>query len=414
MVYIKGSKKLLEAIKEHQITNIPMEAKLAVVEMPGDLPNLEQLQNIPVIFVVTGMVNLNEWRLINNYQTATLQTIPGIIQHYLDALSIEENEDECEITYNEPIDDQPEYIKQPSGQPAQVHYNAPAPGLANQHEIFSQQSTRGMIAAFFSASGGVGKTFTSINIAGAAALNGINTIAVDLDFGYGDMDTAVGLVEPTQRDKVIDRKARVPKTGWATVPKWRRYAPNLETNLLRHNSELSVLPCYPYAGSEIPSTEIEDLIVTLAEKFDMVAIDLGVDAFSPHASTALRLADKVFLIGSQDEKTIGKLTQYLCSDYAQKEKTELIINMVKATGYYSPKEISVKLGFGEFNEIPLDHQGVNAAQKAHKLTVQLRGSAAGDAVKAIASKHLPFEIDYDQGLAKKTLLSSIKQVFRRG
>ncbi len=170
---------------------------------------------------------------------------------------------------------------------------------------------RAPIAVSFSSEGGVGKTFVASNMACYVSLAGIPTVAVDLDMGYGDLDTAVGLVDPNVRTKVIDKKAKVPENGWVTVSDWRRYAVNLKQNILQHNSGLYVIPAYPYAGSDISESEIEDLLYTVSETFGFVVADLGVDGFSPHARVALRMADVVMLVGGQSEKTIGKISHFL-------------------------------------------------------------------------------------------------------
>jgi len=416
LICVKGSKKLTEALAAFEITSKPQSAVCTVIEIPGYYDELNRLtDNSSVIVVITGMVNLKEWKIIQKFKHANLESLPGKIESYLQTFEQQEEPDisfefeEDTFEENTPVTHQHDTV-------TSINKVQDKP----QHtSIFNQSfNKRGYIAASFSASGGVGKTFSSINMGGCAALVGISTVAVDLDFGFGDMDTAMGLVDPRQRDKVLDKKAVVPKNGWATVAEWRRFARDLKGSLLRHNSGLYVLPCYPYAGNEIPGTEIEDLILTLAEQFDLVVIDLGVDAFSPHARTALNLADTVFLIGGQDEKTIGKLTQFLGTENAHTKKMKLVINMVVPTGYYTPKEVAKKLGFDSYDEIPLDTQGVNAAKKNRKLAIQLNGSTAGNAVKVIASKRLPFQqLAYEEQLVgggKKSLFSGLKSMFRRG
>jgi len=222
LIYVIGSSATKNTLKNFDTATDPYKAKCLVVEVPGYLSELNHLQDLSIacVFVVTGMVNLIEWRFIKDHDIATLQNVPGIIQSHLNTL--EENNDKYEITFN----DQPENSRQLENEPVQEQYNT----QARQHETFNQQKKRGTILAFFSAAGGVGKTFTSINVAGTAALNDIETVVVDMDFGFGDIDTATGLVDPTQRERVIDKKATVPKTGWATVPEWRHYAQTLKTS----------------------------------------------------------------------------------------------------------------------------------------------------------------------------------------
>ncbi len=410
MIYMKGSETLKEILKNYDTTSNLTNAACAVVEMPGNLKTVTSITGIPVVIVVAGMVTLQEWKAIKNLKMTQLKSIPAILDEVLENLPKQEDiPDEIDLCF---ADNEPKYcpgVSEEETMPASRQQLSPAL-RRNKIEMFNKSyAQRGYIAASFSAAGGVGKTFTSINIGGEAAIKGVDTVVVDLDLGYGDIDTATGLVDPAHRNKVIGKKALAPKEGWATVKEWRKYARDLKGSLLRHNSGLYILPSYPYAGDEISEVETEELILSLSEVFDFVMIDLGVNAFAPHARTALNMANTIFMIGGQDEKTIAKFTHFELKESQHREKMRLVINMVKPTGYYTPKEIAKKFEFKEYNEIPNDEQGVNAAKKARKLSVQLKGSPAGEAVKAIVARHLPFEIEYEpQDSSQKTWLANIK------
>lgn len=401
MIYVIGTEKITGALAGYELTDDPDKASCTIIEMPG---NYDQLVNMPdALVVVTGMVTLKDWRLIENRDWTTIDSLPDKIKSIIS-------------TQNQLLEEIPELeVPEPLVSNAAFNNNNQSANIKprpRHADLFSRDyHSRGRIIASFSASGGVGKTFSAINIGGFAAIEGLQTVVADLDFGFGDVDTATGLVDPARRDKVIDRRATGPKSGWATVVSWRNHARDLKGNLLRHNSGLYVLPSYPYAGNDMSEVEIEDLLLTLSEQFELVVVDLGVDAFSPHARAALKLASTVFLIGGQDEKTIGKLTQFLASKDGHIEKMKLVINMVQPTGYYTPREIARKLSFNTYEEIPLDVQGVNAAKKANKLPVQLGGCSSGEAVKQIASRHL--QIAYEQTTTRKTFLSGLKLFSRR-
>lgn len=434
LFYIKGSTEFFDVLGDIETTDDLSNAQCAVVEIPGSIDSLKQLPNIPIVVVITSMLTYKDWKTIQKHEITYIENVQSKLEDY--TLKTQPK-DETDMFFDPPEEEQVQ--TQPQSKKTQLisesenmeieeksiteetipprNTSTTLKPRQRNHDIFERSNNnRAHIIASFSASGGVGKTFSTINIGGSAALEGISSVAVDLDFGFGDIDTAIGLVDPSKRDKIIDKKGFAPKTGWATVAQWRQYARNLKGNLLRHNSGMYILPCYPHVGYDtIPDTEIEDLILTLAEQFDLITIDLGVDAFSPHARTALKIADTVFLVGGQDEKTIGKLTQFLGTKESHIEKMRLIINMVTPTGYYAPKEIAKKLNFNTFDEIPMDQQGVNAANKARKLTIQLNGSAAGEAVKKIAGKHLPFhQLSVNQiEKQKKNLFSGVKSILRR-
>ncbi|MTI84396.1 MAG: hypothetical protein FH756_10925 [Firmicutes bacterium] len=403
MICIFGSEILLDTLNDFKISPSLNKAKYAVIEMPGNNEKLQGLQGIPVIVVITDMITAREWDLIKTHDTANLKTIRPKLEELIAQEEPASSEDDLTLDF------QPEEVEGPVQPPKQTPerpQNLTPPAIARP------QIQKGYIASSFSAAGGVGKTFTSINLAGYMALKSVSSAVIDLDLGYGDVDTATGLMSPEQRDKVIDKKAKVPKNGWATVANWRDYARNLKGSLLQHNSKLYILPSYPFSGDTLPAEEIEDLILAMAENFDFVMIDLGVNAFSAHSKKALELSDTIFIVGGQDEKTLGKFNHFHES-HPDTKNMRLSINMVDPKGFYTPKETAKKLGFKDFDEIPLDTMGVNAAKKAKKLAVQFKECTAGEAVKKIAAKHLPFEIEYENQEKSTSFFSGLKSIFGR-
>ena len=267
----------------------------------------------------------------------------------------------------------------------------PAPPLERRRPpSFRAVSSRGRIVCCFSSAGGVGKTFMSTNLACAAALSGVPGIVVDMDLGYGDVDIATGLTRGAGDSRLVlaDRKARGPKSSWATVTTWREHARNLKEGILQHHSGLYVLPSYPYAGEGISASETEELLDVLADIFSLVVVDLGVNAFSPYAKASLSMADTVFIIAKQDTKSIGKVSHFLKQEGGRREGMKFVVNMVDPAAYYSPGEVASECGFDEYETVPLDVAGVSAATRRLQMVVQLKGSAAGEAVWGIAGRHL--------------------------
>ena len=275
-----------------------------------------------------------------------------------------------------------------------------------RRQILNPRTTRGIIVASYSSSGGVGKTFMACNVSALCATQNVSTVLVDLDLGFGNIDIETGLVDEVERDRVIDKRT-MPKSNWATVTDWRKHAIDLKANTLRHNSGLYVVPSFPYAGKELPEAEIEDLLHTLSEMYDLVVVDLGVDGFSNQARVALRMSNAIMIVAGQDPKTIGKLTHFLNQEGGKNDKMHLVFNMRKPTGYYNPKEVAKKMMFEKYYSVPLDEEGVNAARVHHKLVVQIPGSIAGEAVKNFSAAVLPFNIDAGEIVRPKKINANI-------
>lgn len=408
-MYVKGSNRLIETLSDFETTNDLNNARCAVIEMPGNDHELKIIKNIPVFVVITDILTSREWSLIQGHTTANLKSIRQKLEDFLQSLEDVPGKNEV-IYFDDSVPgEEPQQYSPQQQEPLKLPQTIPAHRYSS---TIQPDSNQGYIATSFSAAGGVGKTFTSTNIGGAAAINGVSTVVLDLDLGYGDVDTATGLVSPENRTRVVDRKAFVPKNGWATIQNWRDYARDLKGSLLRHSSGLYVLPSYPFKGKSMPDVEIEDLIHTLAEVFDLVMIDLGVDAFSPHSQKALEMSNTIFIIGGQDEKTLGKFNHFK-EDHPDMSNMRLIINMVDHGGFFSPREVAKKIGFKQFDEIPFDRQGVNAAKKGKKLAVQMPGSSAGNSVNEIAAKHLPLGIQTDIKPKKSFFsFSGLKSILR--
>lgn len=421
MIYFCGSETVKAQIDGFPITDDIKKASCAVIEIPGNLHMLEQISGIPVIAVTTAMLNYREAKALKTSaaKSVTIDQLQVEVSNLLNT-GTNDGEDDFfffdEFDYDSTAALQEKSKMQTSAMKKTINLPEKETPIKFQQEppdILQQHSRRAVIAVSFSAEGGIGKTFVSSAIGCYAALKGIPSVAVDLDLGYGDLDTATGLVSVSDRTKIIDKKAVVPKNGWATVSDWRKYAVSIKQNILKHNSGLYVIPSYPYAGRDLAESEIEDLLYTISEIFGFVVVDLGVDGFSPHARVALKMADIIMLIGGQSEKTIGKISHFLKQEGGYNDKMSLVVNKVSPTGYFTPGEVAKKLGFDSYFEIPLDDQGLNAAKKQHKLPVQLPGSLSGEAVKQYAANILPFGLEAPAVSQNKSFLQKIFGNFKR-
>ena len=411
MIYVKGNK-AKALLSQHKQINILHEASQVVLEIPE---YLQQIDNIPknkqIFAVITRQLTFKEYKklregnlIITNFQEL-LSKINTVQDKFIDDLDIFiddldiEQKDNVQIDntkaikVNENIPDENKKEKAPK----QIHLTHTSPYPANN----------AYVAISFSTAGGVGKTFFAQNLATCVALKGIKTVAVDLDLRSSELDFTCGITDPTERKKIINRKAKVPK-DWATLANWRSYT-SLKENLMQHPSGIYVLPCYPVL-KDIPAHEIQELLETLSQQFDFIMLDGGLDFTASHLSAALKIADTVYLIGNQDVKTIGKVSGFIAHAAPDViDKSKLIINMVTPTGYYKPKEVAKKLGYSEYKEIPYDEKGVQSARRRKKAAVQLN-TPAGQAVWHIATE-LPFNIQVQT--EKNGLIEKIKKFFKR-
>ncbi len=392
MVYVAGPEEFKEKLKGYGLAASPEDARCAVIQIPGNTHEIERLAaDLPVLAIVKGMMSLADVRATKKANVSVIKEdeLTGKLNELLKNNNEVDNDDDDDemICFEEfPDNSVQEEFVQPSPVPPKNQFRK------KPQSILAPRTMRGIIVSSYSASGGEGKTFMATNIGVVCAMEDINTVIVDFDLGFGDVDVATGLVDEIDRTKVMDRKAIAPKNGWATVTSWRPYLSNFKANTLRHSSGLYVVPAFPYAGKELPVAEVEDILDTLAEIFDMVVVDLGVDGYSNQARVALRKSNAIMIVAGQDRKTIAKLSHFLTQEGGWNEKMHLVFNKKSPTAFYNPKEIAKKMSFSKYYTVPLDENGVNAAKLQRKLVVQLPGSPAGEAVRNVASAVLPFGI----------------------
>lgn len=441
MILVYGSKELEAELEKFTTTQELNKASMAVIEMPGNKEILQQVPDtVPVFAVLTKNLTFGDYQVVNrsNVTKTTLEKVGVLVEQQLEKSKVRapnitptgQVNQRTPISFDEPEEDhnvspgrKPISFEDDAVEEKPVASSRPQPPpqvMAKvRKDIFTQRSLRGYVAAIFSSEGGSGKTTTTSNIACAAALNGVDTVAVDLDITYGDLEISVGLIDPEDenRQRVADKKAVVPRGGWATVSQWRKYASNLKPSILRHSSGLYILPIFPYVGNDLPKSEVEELLLTLSDIFSFVVVDLGVDSKSDHARVVLNMADIIFYVGKQDTKTLGKGHHFISQGEAKQNiaKTKLVINMADPSGFYDSDKIAKRLGFGDYDEIPLDIAGITAAKRSQQMAMQIECDA-GLAFNEIAAKHLPFNLTSKQRPAtenKGSFFSRILKMFAR-
>ena len=141
------------------------------------------------------------------------------------------------------------------------------------------------VLLFFSPKGGVGTTTIAVNVAIALAdrLGPDRVAIVDLDLQWGQVTTHLNLrptmsiAEAAQDDAVADREA-------------------LRTYLTRHDTGVAVLPApsSPEQVSVIRAIDIERLLTTMREMFEVVVID-GASTLDERTRVVFGKADHVVL-----------------------------------------------------------------------------------------------------------------------
>lgn len=466
MIYLKGPDKLERQLDAFGLTKSPESADCAVIQMPGNVEVFGNLPaGLPVLVVVNGMMSLVDTRAIRKFggKIVKEEDLAGEIQGLQ---KNEEEDDVIQFSYDEeatPKVEPKEEVKpapratrdirqtrsqevrppepkatqevRPPQRKAQddvmmpimrvrpdtrtpVFEEEPAPpqrevkeAPVRRQQILNPRTTRGLVVTSYSSSGGVGKTFMACSIGALCAMINVSTVLVDLDLGFGNIDIETGLVDEVDRGRTLDKRT-TPKSNWATVTDWRKHAVDLKSNTLRHNSGLYVVPSYPYAGKELPEAEVEDLLHTLSEMYDLVVVDLGVDGFSNQSRVALRMSNAILIVAGQDPKTIGKLTHFMTQEGGKNERMHLVFNKRTPTGYYNPKEVAKKMMFEKYYAVPLDEEGVNTARLQHKLVVQVPGSVAGEAVRNFAAAVLPFKIDAGEIIQQKKSIGILTKLMQ--
>jgi len=395
---------------------------VVILEFPFNASILKELSKSKVFVISEKMLSLADINLLSKYniEHGDINEIVEKVKDYLDKL--EDSKEELRITKykseeqpSKKLSEKKKDITPPQKKDIGTNYKRipeKKEELRAKRELIDRESIDDSItekillkkeykwnskkeATFivvFSSKGGVGKTFISSSSACYLSLQGNDTCLVDMDFNSSNADIATGLADPMNRKHIIDKRAVVPKNGWVTVLDWRRYAPNLKHNMLRHNSGLYVVPSYDFKEDKYTESEIDELLNILAHNFAYIVIDMGVDGFSKYARLAFSYADYVLIVSGQDNSSLGKINHFL-KRYEYMDKSKLVVNMVDALGTYSPNELASKLGFVDFYEVPMDKTGVSSAAKNNMMVTQLKNSTSGEAVKDLINNLLRLSVD---------------------
>jgi MinD-like ATPase involved in chromosome partitioning or flagellar assembly len=401
-VYVCSSDELLGTLKSagFQITQEVSQAQLSVIEMPLYSSEIGKC-NGSIVAVVNGIVDyatitgLKEKGVTVTSSNDVVKILQSLFQKTAETADNNTDfvifgNDEGKVPSGSPLTD-PFFSKGPSPAPdmtkefntgeqkSKISFSSPQlsvpeiptsdPSRAIEQETLGRRST---IIASFSTKGGAGKTALATNLAAYCALNGKKSVLIDLDIGTGNTSEVLGMQEAL---------------NGPNVGNWRDYARNLQELLTCHSSGLYLLPCCE--DVTIQGQDVEDLVEILCAGFDVIVMDFGTKSFFPYTKAGLEIADKVFILALQDQGMVEVLVSRFLAErkeWIENGKSVLVVNKVSPLGYYKPSQVARMAGFKTWKEIPDDPKSFEAAKKAGKTVVQLKGSEAGAAFATLSEE----------------------------
>lgn len=259
----------------------------------------------------------------------------------------------------------------------------PRPVAAPKHLVapacFAAPKVFKNIYASYSPSTSVGKTFIAVNAAVWLARRGARVALADLDPDKAD------LWHTSHMDAYGPPRV--------TVSNWNDVVGDPVQHISPHPNlhNLFVLPGTTVVGGPLPDAGIvEEILRTLAGRFDVVFADLNALLQLTHVVASLRMAGKIFLLSDLSEKCVAQTSMILsqASGIAGRDRMAMVVNRTQRGQLYRPRDIAKMFGFAEFSEIPNDPKTVVSCLKSRRFPVDT-ASPAGTALAKCFGKELP-------------------------
>ena len=258
----------------------------------------------------------------------------------------------------------------------------------------TDEARRARIMALTSGKGGVGKTFLSANLAAALAKRGRKVLVLDADLGLANLDVVLNLHPKITLHDVFTGKVHLED---AILP-----APGGFSVLLAGSGLVEYSRLTPEVREQL-----QRIIDTLAPRFDHILLDTGA-GISDVVLYAVSLADDVLVLATPEptSMTDAYATIKVLATQQQRRALRLVVNQVGRIGEGRVIRNQLQLVIDRFvvpmltggsgvpvleliGEVPLDTAVREAVQKRQLLIEMLPGSAAAQAVEAIAAKIAP-------------------------
>lgn len=243
------------------------------------------------------------------------------------------------------------------------------------------------IFASYSPSTSVGKTFIAVNATVWLARHGVKVVLVDLDPDKAD------LWHTSYMDAFGPPRV--------TVSNWVDIVGDPVQHISQHPTlpNLYVLPGTTVVGGALPDAGIvEEILRTLAERFDVVFADLNALLRLTHIAAALRMAGKIFLLSDLSEKCVSQTSMIFsqASEIAGRDRMIMVINRVQRGQLYRPRDIAKMFGFAEFSEIPDDPKTVISCLKSRRFPVDTTSSAGTALIKCFGKEFAGLAEGYEE------------------
>ncbi|MBI4179743.1 AAA family ATPase [bacterium] len=197
-------------------------------------------------------------------------------------------------------------------------------GLINRRAAAGQAGDAriGKIACFFSAKGGVGKTFLAVTAGRWISRSpGARTILVDLDLQFGDMDLYVG----ANSIQTLEDLAEEIRNNSGRISDFI-----IDTHVHQVSPSLHLLsaPLAPEKAETIDAETILKLLKALKKRYDFVLVDTSA-VLGDLTLSVFDKADRVFLVVDDEVpaiKNAGQTHQLLKKMNYPENKVEFVIN----------------------------------------------------------------------------------------
>ncbi|MFP4473627.1 MAG: ATPase, T2SS/T4P/T4SS family [Candidatus Omnitrophota bacterium] len=210
------------------------------------------------------------------------------------------------------------------------------------------------IVTIFSNKGGVGKTFTAVNMATSLALSGSRVLLIDMDFQAAhDMARMLNLVP---KHSLVNVLPQIEQAEGADF---------IKKLAISHPCGLDFLPAVlnPKQAGHISAENIRPFFKRAVQDYDFIVVDAG-KAFSETMLTVLDHSSLILLVATPDVLAVYQLKW--CLDMLQSlhfplKMIKIILNRSESRGGVAWQEVREALNCDIFARVPSDGRAVGMA-----------------------------------------------------